>query len=149
MKFLGIIFLFLISCSNDVKKGIDGMWSIDTLYFNYYNTKPCLRSNVLIFEKNVVDLPNSSGWCIGLNGADANKGVWNYFYNDSAELFINIVSENKVFAGKHKLLFKKDARHKLIKMEIYSDSLYLVCRKGLFDYDKNTRLINALCKEPN
>jgi hypothetical protein len=49
-----------------------------------------------------------------------------------------------LFAGMHRLVFYKDEPNKLLKMEVWSDSLYIVCRKGYFNFDKNIEAINKL-----
>jgi hypothetical protein len=59
---------------------------------------------------------------------------------------MSIESRNKIFSGQHTLLFKKDEPNKLLKMELRSDSLFLVARKGLFYYEGNLKTINKLVK---
>jgi hypothetical protein len=74
-----------------------------------------------------------------VKGNDEN-GSWKVFKpseTDTIPMRLNVISSNQVFAGTYKIVFYGDESNKLLKMEIWSDNLYIVCRKGLFNYDGN------------
>jgi len=70
--------------------------------------------------------------------------MWVTLKADSIPLLLRIESKNVIFKGSHQVVFRDDAENHLLKMEIKSDSLYVVCRKGLFDYDRSRDLVEYL-----
>jgi len=147
---LGI--LFLSSCKTKIEKTIEGWWTIDTIYFKGYDLNGCLLGNSIEFGIHKQSLlPIAENYCepIVRHGFDKYAKVeiiQSSIPTDTMPLSMKITSENEVFSGIHKFVFYKDEANKLLKMEIWSDSLYIVCRKGLFDFDKNINLINDLEK---
>jgi hypothetical protein len=143
-----LIFIMLSGCKSNVENTLEGVWSIDTIVYKGYEIRYCLSSNVISFEEEFCDLANSVNSCEGLL-ALAKKGAWQVVYNiDSVPpLTLNIRIKNEIFDGTHGMIFRKDEVNKLLKMELRSDSLYVVCRKGLFDYDRSTALMNDLVRK--
>jgi hemin uptake protein HemP len=152
--FLLFMFFLLLSssCRNEVVTTIEGSWSIDTIYYKNYDVKNCLYVNIIDFKKDgEASFPYSGDRCKEVILISENEfGNWKIInssnVNDTLPFRIKIVTENQLFTGTHKIVFYKDEPNKLLKMEIWSDSLYIVCRKGLFNYDKNIDLINRLEK---
>lgn len=142
------IVLFTISCKRKVESTISGWWSIDTIYYNNLEIEGCLLSNSIIFEKGNCELPITENYC----GSDVASfditGDWKIDKNEIGT-FLFIQTENKLFNGNHHIRFFKDEKNKLLMLELKSDSLYLICRKGLFDYDREINLINDLVKSTN
>ncbi|MGN6180153.1 MAG: hypothetical protein ACTHNW_13275 [Mucilaginibacter sp.] len=157
MKKILIVFIipvFLLSCSKkrEIKQALDGWWSIDSIYFEHYNVKNCIESNLILFKFNGrSELPISVNGCnTFINGNNDKFAIIKVLDsespNDTIPFRLQIDTKNKIFAGTHKIIFYKDNYNHLLKMEIWSDKLYIVCRKGLFDIDTNSQLVNDLEK---
>lgn len=149
--FLGA-FALLSSCSDKLDKAMEGSWSIDTIYYKGYDVRVCLSLNVLTYHGNyIADLPVAHNRCetVIKNSTDR-TGSWEIVKsslpNDTIPLRMKFVTGNELFAGTHKIVFYKDLPNKLLKMEIYSDDLYIVARKGLFNFDSNIKMIDYLEK---
>jgi len=145
------IFSFLMSCekTNKVEDVLKGSWSIDTVYYYNYNIKNCLNMNVITFNKNSLATIPTEDYCkMNVKGSDINSTNTRILFssNDTIPFRINFDTQNRLFEGTHKIVFHKDKQNKLLKMEIFSDKLYLICRKGLFNYDNNLTLMNDLEK---
>jgi hypothetical protein len=111
---------------------VDGLWSIDTIYYKQYDIRGCLLSNVISFDGDNCNLA-TTGDCEGLYVIEE-VGEWQM--NEKRDILsINIDTKNEIFAGHHYVKLKRDMNLKLLKMEIWSDSLYIVCRKGLYNID--------------
>lgn len=133
------------SCRNKVKNIITGWWTIDSLIYMNYDIRTCLLSNSFWFNKNgSIDLPIPKNYCSELVTEYNRKGMWSTLKTDKIPLLMRIESKNVIFRGTHQIIFRDDATNHLLKMEIKSDSLYVVCRKGLFDYDRNRDLVEYL-----
>lgn len=142
--------VILFSCKNDIESTIDGAWSIDSIYYKCYDLKYCLLGNIIEFDLNKkTELPIADIYCrpVVNKSFDSSASVVlleQYQINDSIPLHIQFNTENEIFNGIHKLGFFKDEKEKLLKMVICSDSLYIVCRKGFYNYDKHLSTINKL-----
>ena len=143
--------IFTTSCNNaKIQKTVSGVWSIDTVYYGKYDVMLCFSSNMISFNKNeTIEVPIAMDDCSGVTSkCIESSGKWEIVKsknaNDTIPYRLNISSKNKVYNGIHKIIFYKDEINKLLKMEIWSDSLYIVCRKGLFNFDNNFGLINDL-----
>jgi hypothetical protein len=146
---------FICSCSNKskIENVVQGWWTMDTIYYKNHNIRTaCLTSNSLFFdEKKKTTLPVAENWCdlFIKNSYDEKADVEvikSPIANDTIPFRLKIKTGNEIFSGIHKIVFYRDDSNKLLKMEIYSDSLYIVCRKGVFDYYKNAKLIDELEK---
>lgn len=156
MKKLFLLFLasgmFICSCSNKgkVENVLEGWWTMDTIYYKNYNIRTCLRSNSLEFKfGDNSEFPTAEDRCVPVIKNSYNQDadievVYSEVHNDTIPMRLKITTKNEVFAGTYKMVFYKDERNQLLKMEIYSDSLYIVCRKGLFNFDRNIGLIDEL-----
>jgi hypothetical protein len=140
------MFCFFPSCTDKATKALQGWWSIDTLYYQEYDTKICLYSNAINFKNEQVVLPITEDRCEGLSVYEK-KGKWDIQKTDSIPLLINIKTANEIFYGTHQLLFFKDKKNKLLKIKVISKDLYLIARKGLFNYNKNIKLIDELINQ--
>jgi len=145
-----LIFLLSSCTKQKVENVVEGWWSIDTIYYKNQNIKTCLGNNALLFKFNdKSELPYAKNNCepvlIGNYYPSAEvKIFFSEIKNDTIPLRMNIKTKNKLFSGTHKIVFYKDNSNSLLKMEIFSDSLYIICRKGLFNYDKNIKLVDDL-----
>jgi hemin uptake protein HemP len=141
----------LNSCSHrKVEIAIAGWWSIDTIYYKKHDLKYCLtdRAMFLKFGKTSA-LPVTSNNCIEIIKNSYNKSAEITLLNsadpnDTIPYRLRIVSENEIFKGNHKIIFYNDEPNQLLKMEIFSDSLYVLCRKGMFNHSENIALIKEL-----
>lgn len=145
--------IFLTSCRDTtVKQVVAGVWSIDTIYYKNYNIKHCMLANLIFFKfDKQSSFPYAENYC--------NPAIKNNFdeygdieilhsenANDTIPFRLKINSKNQIFAGLHKIVFYKDISNKVFKMEIFSDKLYIICRKGLWSFDDNINLMTKLEK---
>jgi hypothetical protein len=152
MKHLLILLAICINigCRNKINDTLVGSWSIDTIYFKNNDVKDCLYDNILEFESNnIIDLPFAGNRCPEILQNDKNNfGKWEVLISknkvDTFPIKIKISSNNELFSGVHYLIFHNDPDLKLLKAEIFSNNLYLICRKGYFNYDENYNLIEKL-----
>jgi hypothetical protein len=153
---------YLASCvmesakKQEIEGVVNGWWTIDTIicvkHNTNYNLRQCLKSNSIFFkfdDKSV--FPTGDNYCspIITNNYDQYADVKllnSENPNDSIPFRLKITTKNEIFSGDHQIIFYKDQNDHLLKMEILSDKLYILCRKGLFDYDDNISLINDLEK---
>lgn len=142
-----LICSMVASCKDKVKTTVAGWWSIDTLYYRNYEIRTCLLGNWLVFnEDGSMKLPIPESRCSELVTEYNDKGDWEILSQDNQSLFLNIDSKNEMFGGKHQIVFRRDEQNSLLLMEISSDSLYVLCRKGMFNYNRNQELISDLEK---
>jgi len=131
-------------CADRTDKAIQGWWSIDEIVYDGYDIRVCLLLNILTFEDRTCDLPLSIG-CEGLE-EQIRQGTWKTSKTESGPLVLDITSANRTFSGSYQVTFYKDDDNKLLKMELVSDSLYILCRKGFFDFNKNIEVVNELVR---
>lgn len=136
------VLILLCSCSG-IKKAVKGTWSIDKIEYKGEDMMYDILSNMIIFESNECDLPTyKENYKIKAK----QKGTWE-LTQEGEQYFLTIKTENEIFAGKHKVCFKKDYEKKLIKMIITSENLFVECGKWLVDFDKSNHSIDDyLCK---
>lgn len=139
-----------VSCSNKVNHTLNGWWSIDVIYYKGYDIRVCLLSNSIVFHEknNAVELPVTQNRCDELFTEFVKKGEWNIIQNNNS-IELEFQGENKIFAGKHHVRFIDDYKNRMLLMEIQSDSLFIVCRKGLFEYGKNINTVKELVDMSN
>jgi|SRR6185437_2811627 len=152
---LSIVTLALFnSCTKSYKvsSAIEGWWTIDTIYFKNYNIRTCLGDNSLFFHFNKTShFPAARNNCgTIITGSFDNTGeitlARSNFKNDTIPFRLTINTKNQLFSGVYKIAFDKDSENHLLKMELMSDKLYIICRKGLFNFDDNMDLVNELEK---
>jgi hypothetical protein len=147
---LVLISLALFSCSKaKINNAIDGIWSMDTIYYRNHDVKLCLSSNIIEFDSRNSQFPVTMNNCGSIMKNSYSRSgeieiINSEFKNDTIPFRIRIKTDNEIFSGVHKIVFYKDEYHQLLKMEIFSDDLYVVCRKGLFNYNNNIKLMNDL-----
>jgi hypothetical protein len=133
---------------------IEGWWTMDNIHLRSnninYNIRTCLGDNSLFFRFDKKSIFPAPGYNCGdvLTGSFDPTGeialVNSALKNDTIPFRLIIKSKNKLFSGVYGIVFDKDPENHLLKMELKSDKLYIVCRKGLFNYDDNIDLINEL-----
>jgi len=152
---VGIVTLLTLSCCTKnykVTSAIEGWWTIDTIYFKNYNIRTCLGDNSLFFhfdkKSHFPAARNNCGDVI--KGSFDNTGLIELSHsnlqNDTIPFRLIIKTKNQLFSGTYRIAFDKDSKNHLLKMELISDKLYVICRKGLFDYDDNADFVNELEK---
>lgn len=150
--FITIISLVLLSCDNKINSAIEGIWVIDILEYKNYDVKLCFYSNGLIFSNGgKMKLPQNGKRCPEILTNDFDESAtWEISKSDNLHdtlpLKIKFNTRNKILSGTHHLVFHRDERYKLLKIEVWSDSLYMVCAKTLFHYDSNIEFIKELEK---
>lgn len=149
-----LIYLFLsiiaLSACNEqkIENVIIGGWTIDTIHYKNIDIRLCLDLNVINFTKDGGALPITENNCAVLPTFDRGT-FWQIIKNKKGGIKINFDTKNEMFNGEHHLVFKKDEVNKLLKMEISSDSLFIICRKALFNFDENIKTINNLVEISN
>jgi hypothetical protein len=148
--FLPIFFTTMFFSCQDEKtfnSAINGQWSIDTVYYKDKDIRFCLDLNAINFSGHECALPIPlRSRCINIDTTTEKRGFWKIEQTDSVPITISFDTENTIFGGSHRLIFKKDSVNKLLKMEIKSKNLTVICRKFLFSYDENTDLIDKLTR---
>ena len=152
-----IIFITIISsiilksstCSkNNNFEIVEGMWGIDTVSFKHMDVSQCLNLNIINLEKNSkCDFPMIWDDCEEIFSYDR-TGSWLIIQKEKEPLKLKINSNN-FFNGNHKIVFFKDETNHLLKMRLESDSLYVICRKGLLNFNENKESIEKLVKLSN
>ncbi len=140
-----IIILFLFYSCGGINKSVEGFWTIDKIEYKNQDLLFDIKANIIIFKSKKCVLPYING--TNFLKAYSEEGVWEIVKNNNETYSIKIETKNEIFLGTHQICFKKDFENKLIKMLIHSDSLYIECRKGLFDFDKdNSSIDDYMCK---
>lgn len=137
----------LSSCRSKIDYTITGWWTIDSIIFKGNDIRYCLLSNSIDFNQSDCKLPITENFCNGIVESWERKGNWNTFSNDNSMFNIDIQSKNVIFNGRHRIVFYKNETQKLLMMEFISNDLTMVCRKGLYDYDRNIKTINYLIEK--
>jgi hypothetical protein len=141
---VGILSFFRCSNSNTFEI-VEGIWSIDTVLFKHQDVSNCLNLNIINLEKKTnCDFPEIWSSCKELGINDRN-GRWLIVESGKGKLKIDI-SSNNFFKGSHKIIFIKDEINHLFKMQLESDNLYVVCRKGLLNFNDNIDNIDKLVR---
>jgi len=139
-----------MSCKSKVENAISGLWTIDTIYFENTNIKSCLNGNSFKFDfDRKARIPEGNLGCMLTENATSSTAKIYFFSdeNDAIPYRLKIDTKNVVFNGVHKVVFYDDQQRKELKMEIFSKRLYVLCHKGLFNYEKEKFLINELVEK--
>ena len=119
-----------LSCEDSkeiFRKKIEGLWAIDSIYYNGENFKDSLYLNTLSFEKELVRIPKIEGYDY-LNSAA--------FYlettNNTKKLIIR--SKNHFFNGVYEVSFIKNEERKLLGMKLKSSKMTIIAYKFHQDY---------------
>ncbi|MDR1679874.1 MAG: hypothetical protein LBR81_08900 [Prevotellaceae bacterium] len=139
-----VVLCLLYSCSSGVKDIVKGFWTIN--FMEYSQNQEILYefgTNILIFKKkNECTIP---AYREDYRNPSNRQGIWK-ITQQGEQYFLTINTENEIFAGTHKICFKKDYQKKLIKMIIQSDYLYIESSKFMFNFDRDNKIIdNYLC----
>lgn len=150
---LGIYMLLLfplISCDKQASGLINGIWSIDEIHYKDQDYRFHIRGNYLSFNGEQCNLPKYYPVLKGhpLPLKKRAEGFWHTTEEDGC-YYLHIETTSKLFNGRHKVVFWKDEQEKMVKMTISSKHLYLVCRKGLFNFDLEAREWDAFFHEDN
>lgn len=139
--------MFLISCEEKaVLRGVTGAWSIDTIEYRGYDVKPCLATNLLVFKADkLVDIPRIFSECNTLHSTEK-TGHWEVrkTRNDTLPYKIMFLTKDSIFQGEHIIVFHREKESRQLKMEVVSDSLYMVCTKLMFIYGAHLALTERL-----
>ncbi|MEQ7800282.1 hypothetical protein ABDJ41_10790 [Pedobacter sp. ASV1-7] len=143
--------MIVCSCNNSIQKGVEGFWTIDKIVYKKKDFFFDVLSNIIIFKNKdctlpILDLKDAEN--LGVLACDK-KGRWKVFTLKSNNSIIEFDTENEMFRGKHNIRFIKDEHNKLLKMEITSPNLYILCTKGLVNYDSQNNMIEELVQETN
>lgn len=126
--FICLFMVFVCGCSKDKKKLV-GWWGIDDIMVNHENALTSLDANTLTFT----DDGNCSLPLFNFKGTE--KGKW-HIEEDEDDRYLIIESKNNFMVGRYRLFFFKDPKNKLYKMSLASDSIRMLCSKGLTYYKK-------------
>ncbi len=141
--YIFIVVMLLFSSCSGVNQAVKGFWSIDRIEYKRVDLLYDIGGNIIIFDRNNCTLPT---YIDNLKIKSKRNGTWE-ITQDGEQYYLTITTGNEIFAGKHKICFKKDYDKKLIKMFITSENLFIECRKGLFNFDKDNKCIDEyLCR---
>ncbi|MES2655846.1 MAG: hypothetical protein V4620_09675 [Bacteroidota bacterium] len=148
--------LFILgSCKSNINKVIEGTWIVDTIYYKGYDVKPCVLANMIIFfEKNnrasLCEIDNRCVEALIGKNIKTDEGSWEIIQSinkkDTIPISIKFTTDNEIFKGIHKLVFYKEDAKQILKIEVYSDNLYMICSKTQYNYDGNREVLNELEK---
>lgn len=130
--FICLLVLLVYGCNKDKDKDKDklvGWWTIDDILVNDKRALMSLDANSLVFEND----GNCSLPLFNFKGID--KGKW-HIEEDEDDRYLVIESKNNFMIGRYRLFFFKDPKNKLYKMSLASDSIRMVCSKGLQHYEE-------------
>lgn len=150
----------LSSCgNNDVEKGVEGSWAIDTLIYKNENYNFCMLQNIIAFDKQGLSIPRlmedcETGLKIIANARNSFVIMKNRDKLSEFPYLIEMKTKNLMFNGGHSIVFHNNEVDKLLEMEIFSKDFYLLCKKLDFSYQRNENLIKRLesktwIKSPN
>jgi hypothetical protein len=123
---------------------VEGLWAIDTVLFIRQDVSSCMNMNVIYLGKDSnCDFSSIDKSCTALYSSEDVNGQWAMLEVDREPLKLRIKSSN-FFNGTHKVVFFKDETNRIFKMRIESDSLIVVCKKGLLDYKANLNQMEVL-----
>lgn len=147
--FLISITFYFMSCSNKVTSTVQGWWTIDTIRFgNYGDIRGCVSSIIIFKGDGSCSLQATNNYCEGIETYEE-KGEWKISYTDTVPVLINIKTGNRIFKGVHEVYFWRDDKEGLLKMAWVSDSLYMICRKGMYDIDLHKKEVDYLTELTN
>lgn len=138
-----------VSCKRSkIEHAIEGLWSIDTILYQNQEISNCISGNFIFRINEDSRFPIVLAQCNSLVKNET-RGIARIQLIESPSdseipYRLKIDANNKIFSGEKKIIFYGDRKNKLLKMEIFSDSLYIVCRKGLFDLDEHESLVKLL-----
>lgn len=140
-----IIFLLLTSCENEIVGILNGTWSIDEISYQGNDVSHCLSLNVFYVKGNDLEFPQ--------NICDESE-MKNPLNNDnlSLEVFkkekiwsIRLLNSKSILpVEEFSCKFIRNDIDKLLMMELSSQSVYILARKGFFDFDHNLIKIDRL-----
>jgi hypothetical protein len=151
LKLVTLLFIafYILSCNKKVASTVRGWWTIDTLNFGSYGDIRHCVSSIITFDKDgICKLQSTGNNCKGIESFNEN-GVWNIIFTDTVPVLINIGTDNRIFNGIHEVYFYRDNKEGLLKMAWVSDSLYMICRKGMYNIDLHEKEVNELIKLTN
>jgi hypothetical protein len=128
--------LALYSCTPAPQEAIAGVWSVDKITTRGESVASCFISNVLDFKPdgNCILLETLPEDCPLLK-AETEYGNWN-FDEHTTQLIIN--SPNAFFDKKYRVHFVDDTLRRMLVMCLTTPEDTIICRKGLYEYDKQT-----------
>ena len=135
-----ILVLILSSCSRkdsktEIESALLGMWTIETLDFTRPQTIRPLTSNILNFNKDSE-----------LKFPEAKRVNWFIQKNQDKNYSLILKSEEPEYNNSYKITFVKDSQNKLLKLHLISESIEMVCVKGLYNFDRNENIIDRVVK---
>lgn len=140
-----VVFTLFNSCKPVIKKSISGKWVVETIAYNNVLINECLLLNLMTFDRNkTCELPIVA-FCPEYDIVTSN-GNWILQETDSIPLMLTIDTDNRIFSGNHRLIFYRDEKANLFRMEVISDSLYMLCNKNLYNNGLSQDIMNYLVK---
>ncbi|RFS18702.1 hypothetical protein DVR12_27030 [Chitinophaga silvatica] len=128
-KFIVLLISFatLISACSKDKRKLVGWWAIDVIRIGDANRLVYLSVNSMVFDNNgEVSLPRYD-----FKGSE--NGTWE-IEKDEDDRYLVIKSSNNILARRYRLFYFKDPKNKVYRMSLQSDSIVMVCTKGLQVY---------------
>ncbi len=120
------VILSVSSCRNEVAEATKGFWAIKELRYKEYDIIRCTSINVMQVEDNICVVPELYE-CDSFSSRDT-YAEWTVIKGDSG-YNVNIVSDNWVFDGLHRLVFTIDTPSNSFVMKIESENFYCLCKK--------------------
>ncbi|PJJ60371.1 hypothetical protein [Hymenobacter chitinivorans] len=146
----GYLLLLLGSCisactSHDQREALEGLWSIDSFRVGKQDVTDCLWTSLIHLKSNAgCTFPKdpNGGPCAGLSSAGS--GGWTVD-EETKKLTIH-AKQSPLFAGEYDVTFIDDTLKRMLLVRLTSQNRVITCRKGLFDYEQNRRLMQRIVK---
>jgi|GEM_PF-1246860 len=129
---LSIFLSFLIACRSTTKKSeemLSGLWAIDTISLLNENVMSSLSHNLIAFEDGDKCTLPQFDW------QGATEGSWRVYMKEG-KINLDIKSTKSTFNRNYEITFFDDEKRKLHCMTMESDSMLIICSKGLTAYKK-------------
>jgi hypothetical protein len=159
-KLIFVSLSYFTSCQDKTskwEKGLEGIWTIDSISYRTADFKYCLNSNTIYFRKDrTLGLPKLNPNCL-----ETGKIILPFEMNIAESWKIEILKKNNkdhrvlsiksndLFTGKFDFHFYNDTSGKLLKIKLVSNKLLVFCRKAFVNYDSEISFIEELEKNSN
>jgi hypothetical protein len=144
----GLALIFHSCIDHKVDKVVQGIWSIDKgcLVYKKVDISNCMNSNIIVIGESCRFPKTRKNFCTDIINANDDAGTYELISQDNGYRII-FDTKNELFSDQEfDVLFDKDEEEGLLKMILVSNSLWIRCTKGLFDYDANKEFVEELIR---
>ena len=143
--FLVLIIYLSVSCSKREfnKKVLIGIWSVDSVYTKYEFNRGLFMSNLLLFEDNKIDFPQSAYESYLKTTLYCKKKNWDFLYSDTLGYFITYWGNCNTLDTAF-IRFINDSNIRQLRCELKFKHAIYYARKGLAFYEAEREVYRKL-----